>query len=259
MTSEHIRIYIGTEPGNEKAEKALHWSIIESSTVPIDLYWMSDKYTGSIWQNWNKRRNTREINTDKGWKTNFSSFRWVIPQACNFTGKAIYLDVDQIVLKDIKQMWNLPLNEHWVLAITQKRTDVMLMNCEKFKHEEWPTAPAMRDSGHSQLIHRKRVQRLGSIGPLDKIYNCLDGEGYTPGTTRLIHYTIMRTQPWHPAPQYIKYESHPLPEVESLWYRYYEKAIQFERKNNVALGSPEKYDSPVNVIGNITSQVAKCE
>lgn len=257
--SENIRIYVASEPGNEKAEKALHWSVINTSTAPVDIYWMTDKYENSAWQGWKKRRDTREVNTGTGWKTNFSCFRWAIPEACKFKGKAIYLDVDQIILKDIKQMWNLPMDDYWVLSINFKRTDVMLMNCEKFTHEKWPSVKRIKNSGKSQLQHRKRVQKLGTMGPLSRIYNCLDGDGYNPEVTRLVHYTVMRTQPWHPLPQFIKYEPHPVPEVEQLWHEYYNNALAYEKANNVILGSPEKYDSVPNVIGNITSQAAKCE
>lgn len=252
-----IRIFVGSEPGNIKAEKALHWSIIHTSTSPVELNWMTDIYPGSVWDGWNKGRDHRKQDSGEGWKTNFSVFRWVIPELCGFQGRGIYLDVDQILTKDIKQMWELPMNDKMVLAISVERTDVMLMDAEKFNVDWWPRLSKMKPSGKHQKTYRVMVERKDGIGHLDEIYNCLDGKKYDPEKTRLIHYTKMSTQPWHPFPQNMEYKKHENPVVEEIWHDYYAQAIKFEKDNNVVLGTPSNLNNPPQVIGLVTNQVAK--
>jgi lipopolysaccharide biosynthesis glycosyltransferase len=238
---ENIKIFIGTEAGNEKAEKALHYSIIQNSSGPVEIYWMSDKYKDSVWDGWNKGREHRDQNSGVGWKTNFSVFRWTIPELCGFKGKAIYLDVDQIILKDIRKMWELPMNNAAVLAIKPERTDVMLIDCEKFNNELWPKIESMKPSGKHQKHYRTIVQEKLGIGQLDLIYNCLDGKKFDKDKTRLLHYTKMSTQPWKPFPQTIQYEEHKNKQVEELWHSYYEESLRFENRFNYKLGSPNNF------------------
>lgn len=251
-----IKIFVGSEIGNEKAEKALHWSIINTSTVPVEINWMDDRYEGSVWEGWNKGRDSRDQNTGVGWKTNFSCFRWAIPELCGFKGKAIYLDVDQIVLKDIKQMWELPLKNYAALAIRPERTDVMLIDCEKFSGDWWRRIDKMKPSGRTQGKYRLKVHAKYGIGPLDVIYNCLDGHGWDPEKTRLVHYTRMSTQPWRPFPNNMQYARHNVPELEILWHEYYANALEFEMANGIKLGPPRVYGSAPTIYKNVTSKVA---
>lgn len=248
---ETIRIFIGNEPGNEKAEKALHYSIIKNCSSPIEIHWMSDKYKNSIWDNWNKGRDNRLQNSGTGWKTNFSVFRWVIPEICGFKGKAIYLDIDQLVLKDIRQMFELEMGNNAVLSITPERTDVMLMNCEKFNNPIWPSVSKMKPSGKHQKSYRKIVQENLGIGQLDLMYNCLDGKDFDKNKTRLVHYTKMSTQPWHPFPNAMTYKEHNSPEMETLWHQYYNESLKFEIENNYILGSPENLDDNFTIFNSV--------
>lgn len=250
-----IKIFVGSEVGNEKAEKALHWSVINTSTVSVEINWMNDKYKGSVWDKWNKGRNHRKQDTDQGWKTNFSGFRWAIPELCGFKGRAIYMDVDQIVIKDIKQMWELPIGKYAALAIHPSRTDVMLLDCAKFSGDWWKRINEMRPSGRLQSRYRLQVQKQYGIGKMDKIYNCLDGEEWDPEKTRLVHYTEMSTQPWRPFPKNMEYKDHAVPALELLWNKHYVSALEFEKQHNITLGSPETYESGPIVFGNIISKV----
>lgn len=214
-----IKIFVGSEPGNEKAEQVLEWSIKNTTSGPYELTWMSDAIPG-IWQGWNKGRPDRTQNTLIGWKTNFSCFRWAIPELCEFKGRAIYLDVDQILLKDIRQMWELPMDGCSYLSIRPERTDVMLMDCSLFAGPWWYSIDKMKPSGKSQRHYRKVVEANTKVGKLDGIYNCLDGDGFTIDT-RLLHYTEMTTQPWHPFPETIKYVKHKNPALHNLWHDAY--------------------------------------
>lgn len=220
-----IKIFVGSEPGNEDAEIALEYSLRKTTSGPWSLTWMSDGIPCSLWQHWNKGRDCRKQNTRRGWKTNFSAFRWAIPELCDFAGRAIYLDVDQIVLKDIRQMWELDMGGCSYLAINPIRTDVMLLDCTQFAGEWWPRIAEMRPSGRLQQQYRKLVNQHTQVGALDGIYNCLDGDGYSD-ETRLVHYTEMRTQPWKPFPEAIRYKQHPHAELRRIWEETLAAAIE---------------------------------
>lgn len=228
-----IQIFIGSEPGNQDAEITLEHSIIKTTSGPFKIHWMSEGIPCSIWQHWNKGRSHNVQNTNQGWKTNFSAFRWTIPELCNFQGKAIYLDVDQIILKDIRQMWELPIDDYSYLAINNVRTDVMLLNCSKFNQSWWPSIQKMKPSGHSQKYYRQLVEKNTEVGTLDKIYNCLDGHEFSENT-RLVHYTKMSTQPWKPFPQSINYKPHENKIMQEIWDSSFKEAKEFFlEKNNL--------------------------
>lgn len=229
-----IKIFIATEPGHEKAEKALEWSIINSTSGEFEIYWMDDG--SGEFSTWNKGRNHNKQNSGEGWKTNFSCYRWAIPELCNFQGRAIYLDVDQLVLKDIRQMWELDLQNKAVLTIKPEKTDVMIMDCSKFKDSWWPRLAEMKPSGKSQRHYRILVQNRGLIGQMSEIYNNLDGDGFSE-ETRLIHYTKMSTQPWHPFPQNLDYKVHKNYFVDRMWHEFYNAALKFEQQNGITLGT----------------------
>lgn len=229
-----IKIFIATEPGHEKAEKALEWSIINSTSGEFEIFWMDDG--SGTFSGWNKGRLHNKQNSGEGWKTNFSCYRWAIPELCDFSGKAIYLDVDQIVLKDIRQMWDLDLQNKAVLTIRPEKTDVMIMDCSKFSGSWWPRLSQMKDSGKSQKHYRVLVESLNLIGQMSEIYNNLDGEGFSE-ETRLVHYTKMNTQPWHPFPENLTYKTHKNFFIEKMWHDFYAKALEYEKEHGVILGS----------------------
>lgn len=219
-----IQIFIASEAGHEKAELTLAYTIKQTTTGPYQIHWMSDALDDPIWRGWNVGRDHRNQNSGQGWKTNFSAFRWAIPELCNFQGRAIYLDVDQILLHDIRQMWQLPMNDCSYLAIRPEKTDVMLMDCTKFQQPWWLPIAKMKPSGKSQRHYRKLVGEHTKVGTLDPIYNCLDGHGFSD-KTRLVHYTCMLEQPWHPFPKIIAYRAHRCPTVANLWYKLYNEAL----------------------------------
>ena len=100
--SEPIRIFIGTSANNEDsdAEMVLEYSLRKNSSRELMITWMRQTHDeSSIWGGWQTQR----------WSTPFSGFRWAIPEACGFSGRAIYMDVDQVNLRDIADLHNTPL------------------------------------------------------------------------------------------------------------------------------------------------------
>jgi lipopolysaccharide biosynthesis glycosyltransferase len=233
---EKLAFYIATDGGAMgKAEKALEYSIRKNSSVPYTIEWM-DTYRGrEAWQGWNK----------KNWYTPFSHFRFAVPEANKFKGRAIYMDVDQIILKDPKELFELeiPEDKAW-LAIAPSRTDVMVFDCAKFKdmvaNSNWPCVEEMKENKDSEHMGTYIKKIKDYWHPLPSRWCCNDGgvmsnqgnkfqtKEYDPETTCLLHYTQMDWQPWKPYPEKFNYPPHPHARAESIWWQMYAGALERE-------------------------------
>ncbi len=219
-----IKIYVGTDPFMKKAEMALLKSLEKTTSGPWEVIWM-DYARGGIWSNWNIGRPRRNPYPGQGWGTDFTCFRFAIPEANGFEGRAIYLDVDMILLKDIRNLFEHPMDkpvmlpEHW---------DVILYDCAKFKDLDWwPKIEVMKPSGMMMNEYVKLLLKNDYVSfDLPEIWDCRDGEGYDPETTSLIHYTDMNTQPWKPYPKRFEYPPHPRPDMVELWENLYNEALE---------------------------------
>ena len=40
----------------------------------------------------------------------------LIPKLTNYRGRAIYMDADMLVFKDIQNLWNIPMNSNYILV-----------------------------------------------------------------------------------------------------------------------------------------------
>lgn len=185
-----IKIFIGTSPGTDdkKAEKVLEYSLRKNSSKPLDIIYM--------------RNNSDPSNFFGGfdsspWWTPFSYLRWAIPEYCDFKGKAIYMDVDQVNFRDIVEFFNMDMQGKAV-AVREKdfRSCVMLMDCEKLK--------SLVPSVSELKVHPPETQAdlvskvIQNSTTYDRRWNCLDGEGLHAYDIWHLHFTEMTTQPWAP-------------------------------------------------------------
>lgn len=134
-------------------------------------------------------------------RTPFSFQRFLIPEVCAYQGRAIYLDSDMLVFKDIMEIWRKPFDGADVLtayadAATGRvpQFSVLLLDCARL---DWRIDEIVRrlDDGtldYAQLMYAFELARYRTaIGPQ---WNAL--ETFQPGRTALLHYTDMDTQPW---------------------------------------------------------------
>lgn len=221
-----IRVFIGTEPRQWIAEAVLRYSIEHHCTREVRISSM-DASLGGTWSGWEIGRRpdsapTARVNElgQAVWYTGFTNFRWAIPEVCGFEGRAIYFDVDMLVLGDVAELASLPM-EAAALSLLPEETSVMLMDCAAFARiPGWPRIEQMKRSGLPIQHYAGVVHRHGGFGQLPPQWNCLDGRGFTISGTRLVHFTDMATQPWRPLPERFVYHAHPVPEVERLWFHY---------------------------------------
>jgi lipopolysaccharide biosynthesis glycosyltransferase len=156
--------------------------------------------------------------------TEFSLYRYLIPQLCDYTGKAIYIDSDTICLTDIGQLFDTSLDGADFLAKPDAYEgeqlwglSVMLIDCERARFDLEQVIDDI-DAGHYtmsdfSLMSPKFLEHHPyKIGRLDPHWNVFD---QWDDQTKLIHYTNLETQPW-------KYPNHPYGE---LWFKYFAEAM----------------------------------
>ena len=226
--TDPIKIFIGTEPRMWLGVGVLKHSIEKLSSMPVEVHEMNYSEDDPTWHDWDMGRPhhepcTRAIN-EKGnyvWFTDFTNFRWAIPEKCGFEGRAIYNDFDQIYTRDPKELWDLDMGGKPILTLTLYESSVMLFDCAKFKDLEWwPSIEEMKTNGwgirqYCQLLFKKDV-----FGQLPPRWNCLDGRLGTPwieGLTGCVHYTDMSGQINRPYPEALNYHRHQLPRLEEIW------------------------------------------
>ena len=200
--SDRIKLFVGTSPNGEDAEArmVLEYSARKNSSLPVDIVWM--KHTNdesSFWYGWDGTT----------WATPFSGHRWGIPEACNFEGKAIYVDHDFIFLSDLAELWNQEFRSGKIAMVKGGqegwRTCIMLWNCEEAKKYLPPVSEIKSEpTSHRQLIGWLTNSNL--IQTFEGNWNTVDGEHLSIEEIDGYHYSSMNHQ------HHIKYA---LPRLES--------------------------------------------
>lgn len=208
-----IKIFIGTSSvgmGDEPAELTLKYSLEKHSSEPLDIVFMRNEENGFAGKFDNKN-----------WVTPFSGLRWAIPEVCNFEGRAIYMDVDQLNLRDISILHNMDLQGK-PFACRPDRLCVMVMDCALLKTRlESVSRQKIRSSYPNEIYHS--IIREGIY--FDNRWNCLDGEGRSADDIWHLHFTKMDTQPWKPLWFKGIHQMHHRPDLVKLWQTYKNEAL----------------------------------
>lgn len=199
--SEKIRLFVGTPANNEDLEcqAVFDWSLRKFHPNPddIEVTWMMlSRDPNSFW--YSDPQKKQGWNT-KTWATPFSPLRWGIPAACNYTGKAIYHDCDQIFLADVADLWNQEIPDTKALLMSSiKASCTMLMDCAKMRVIVPNIDKLKKIEGRYREIRGALVQNAAGVFQGD--WNCLDGKGHKTiydGDVKVLHYTHIPTQPNH--------------------------------------------------------------
>jgi mitochondrial fission protein ELM1 len=197
-----VQIYVGTETAQARAERILVWSIdlVRDPSRTYEIYLMKE-LTG-----FDRRR----------WLTGFTNYRFAIPEFAGGSGRALYNDVDQIYLTDPGELFDLDLREHGFLTIAENDSSVMIMDCKKMA-AVWPLKEAQQEKKNALLQKALAINNLW--GKLEPEWNARDEE-YATGKSKVLHYTALHTQPWHPFPHEFVYQESPVGKVwEELEHR----------------------------------------
>lgn len=240
--SQPIKIFIGSSPQNIIEEKVFRYTLQKYTTSPIEIYIINGK-AGSV-QNINtgevKELPTHLIPRIKG-ATAFSLARWAIPQWCGYQGRAIYCDSDQIVLRDISELWNYDLCASPLAAVPVKKAtcfkhyrdnflkfylnsdddfylaSVMLFDCEKASWS-FESLINLLDEGEfslSDLMYLGKGFRnylKSDIRELPNEWNHLD---VANADSKIVHFTDLTSQPW-------LFHHNP---VSSIWEKFFLESV----------------------------------
>jgi len=215
-----MRIFVGGDESETVAAKVLEHTIRKYASGPVEVTIMRDFAIPVPKDPKNRSR------------TKFSFYRFKIPELCGFQGRALYVDSDMQVFRDVAELWRIPFGERKVLCTYQaspppawkdhswfhpgRQFSVMLLDCDRLP---WRIEEIVRglDEGrfdYANLLFEMCLVQKHEIGedvPVE--WNHL--ETYEPGRTALTHFTVVPTQPW-------KTDKTPL---NDLWMRAYEEAV----------------------------------
>ncbi len=149
----------------------------------------------------------------QGSRTNFSFARFAIPELAGYRGRAVYLDADMLVFRDIGELWDIPFEGASVAVQEEipdhavshdkpgapkrrvKQCSVMLIDCARARWDVRQIVAGL----DGRYTYEELMYEL-CILPEEEVryavpfaWNSL--EHFDPAT-RLIHYTDMDTQPW---------------------------------------------------------------
>ncbi len=220
-----VRVFIGSGEASLLERKVLIYSLRKHTSRKLDIY------------TFNGTHNSIEINDSVPVLaplplhlkyrniTEFTLYRFIIPEICQYQGHAIYLDSDIICLKDIGKLFDLPLEGKNFLARPNAydkvdshlwALSVMLIDCSRCNFDletyyQEIDKQLYSYTDFSCMSEKFRQYHPFKIGELDEKWNTFD---YWDNSTNLIHYTDLGMQPW-------KYPNHPYGE---LWFSYFQEA-----------------------------------
>lgn len=191
-----LQVIIGTQPNQYLAQRVLEHSIRRFASREIRV------------------RCVEQDRASPG-GTRFGFVRFLVPSLCNFQGKAVYLDADQVVLADIHELAD-QLREPYAIGIVRKlegtfagapleprnETSVMVLDCDRLG--AWQPAnlfdsvvPNGSPLEDGQLHYRDFMRlawedpaRIQEIDPRWNHYN------FVRDDTKLVHFSHVREQPW---------------------------------------------------------------
>jgi lipopolysaccharide biosynthesis glycosyltransferase len=219
-----IRVFIGSgEASLIECKTAIH-SLRKHTTRALDIYVFNGTHNAVRLNDEEPFLAPMSLRIKYRNITEFSLYRFLIPELCDFQGKAIYIDSDTVCLSDIGELFDTPMEGADFLAKHEAYPgeelwglSVMLIDCGRCRFDLEQTVDEV-DAGlysmsdFSCMSPRFLSQHAYKIGRLDPAWNVFDK---WDSHTKLIHYTNLDTQPW-------KYPNHPYGE---LWFSYFNEAL----------------------------------
>jgi hypothetical protein len=198
---EPIRIFVGTEDNQMPAARVLEYTIRQHTRHPVQVEFMRN-YHGRM----PKHRQNRP-------RTTFSFCRLQIPALCGYQGRAIYMDADMQVFGDVEELWCRPFNSHKIMVTRQdvppdvwkdnswfhpgRQMSVMVLDCSRLNWEVDEIVAGLDQQRYSYaalMFDMCLVADDEIDDTLPPEWNHL--ERYEPGISKLVHYTVVPTQPW---------------------------------------------------------------
>lgn len=198
MSNEVIKVFVGCDPNNCDLEQmmVLDYSLHKHTSTPVEIVWMQMSRDPSSY--WYSNPETGEGWNSTKWATPFSGFRWAIPEYCNFSGRAIYMDADVIILEDLAKLWEHPIEGQSIVAAKSYADMMRLCTCVWACAKAKTIIPSIEELRQDPESHKKMMKLLKNnqnlIEPYQDSYNCVDGEDLAIEDIKILHYSDMGTQ-----------------------------------------------------------------
>ncbi len=223
---ERVRVFIGSGEASLIERKVAIYSLRKHTKRELDIYVFNGTHNAIELNQQPPVPAPLSLELKYRNITEFSLYRYLIPQLCDYQGKAIYIDSDVICLTEIGELFNTPLNDCEFLAKQDAYShvgknlwalSVMLIDCEKCRFDLTTYYQEIARGLYSErdfacMSPSFLAHHPYKIGKLDPNWNVLD---YVDRNTKLIHYTNLHRQPW-------KHPHHP---YGQLWFTYLREAI----------------------------------
>jgi len=225
MTGPPVKIFIGSGEQSLLERKVLIYSLHKHTRRNLDISVFNGTHNSLERDGQAPELAPLPLDLKYRNQTEFSLYRYLIPQLCTFKGRAIYLDSDIVCLSDIGDLFDLPMGDCDFLAKREYAEgdgekmwglSVMLIDCERAR---FPLREIFSEidqdrytyTEFSQMGKQFRAHHSYHIGELAEVWNSFDR---ADRDTKIIHYTNLFSQPW-------KYSGHP---HGSLWFAYLNEA-----------------------------------
>jgi hypothetical protein len=200
-TAEPIRVFVGADESQLVPAAVLEYTVRKHTDRRVEFTTMRDLPV------------PMPNDPAKRPRTGFSFYRFMIPKLAGYEGRALYLDCDMQVFADLSELWAIPFEGQTVLCTYQpeppeqwrgnknfkagRHLAVMMLDCSRLS---WDVHEIVRGLDEDRYGYTELMSDL-AIVPEEQIeeripveWNSL--ERYEPGTTKLVHYTQVPTQPW---------------------------------------------------------------
>lgn len=207
-----IRVFIGYDPREAINYSVLVNSITRLSSQPVAITPLNLKNLPMY----------VETHTDSS--TEFSYSRFLVPYLTNYSGWAIYMDCDMLLLDDISKLWDLQDSRYAVQCVKHRYStkqsikflgnknvnyyrknwsSLMLFNCS---HSSLASlTPETVELSSGQFLHQFKWVDESKIGELPVNWNWLSNEYGHTDTASLLHYTLG-------SPYFAEYKDTPMAE-----------------------------------------------
>jgi hypothetical protein len=214
------KIYIGYDPRDDDAYKVLELSLVERSSVPLQIIPLKDhvlRASNKYSRSYRVDRSGQMWDDEDGkpFSTQFSFTRFIVPNLCDYESEwVLFMDADMMFRGDVAELFELADDRYGVMCVKHEqdavngalKMDGVLQTT--YNRKNWSSVMLMNPSKCDALTIYAVSHHAGSwlhgmgwmdddkIGALPETWNSLSGESHDPknvhftlGTPDMEHYT----------------------------------------------------------------------
>lgn len=240
-------IFIGSGEASRLERKTLIHSIRKNASCEVDIYVFNGTHDALELNDGPPQRIGMSLEAKYMNVTEFSNYRFLIPQIMEHKGMAAFVDSDTICFGDVKELFDTPMegNQFLCKGDAYAKDDeprwglsVTLFDCETARFDLDTYVKEIGQGLYTYTdLHQMSPKFLAlhpfKIGQLNPKWN--DFDNYD-SETRLIHYTNLMTQPW-------KYPGH---KFGDIWFKHFNEAREagYVTEHDIDLSISRSYCRP---------------